>query len=405
MLRPALVIFHRFVGLALVGFLVFAGLTGAVLAWYKDLDGLFFPALLQGTSPAPGAVPLDSLVLREKVAEAFPDAFVSWAQLTPEPGRSLAFDLAARPGAPAPEHDQAFADPYTGEVLGARKWGEISQGSRNLMPFLYRLHYSLALGETGELIFGIVALIWALDCFVGACLTFPPVRKSFWRQWAKAWMLRMNGSAYKLNFDLHRAGGLWVWAMLLTLAWSAVSFNLRPVYEPVMKTLFSYQEAAAIDALPEPLLTPPLDWHAALEQARVLMAEEARARGFIINDERWLGYVSDSGVYRYHVHSSHDVADDWGMTRVVFSGSDGRLLEFWSPGVTAGDRIDTWLLGLHMAALWGRPFDLFMTGLGLMVAILSVTGFIIWRKKHKARRWRKLVARSPANENCNTSRN
>ncbi|MGQ0591992.1 MAG: PepSY domain-containing protein, partial [Gammaproteobacteria bacterium] len=68
-------------------------------------------------------------------------------------------------------------DPYTGEKLGARKWGEVSLAKEHFLPFLYRLHYSLALPETtgnlGGYILGITALLWSLDCFVGFYLTLP----------------------------------------------------------------------------------------------------------------------------------------------------------------------------------------------------------------------------------------
>ena len=35
--------------------------------------------------------------------------------------------------------------------------------------------------------------------------------------------------------DLHRAGGLWLWAMLFVFAWSSVAFNLTPAYDAVMR--------------------------------------------------------------------------------------------------------------------------------------------------------------------------
>ncbi|MGZ7192220.1 PepSY domain-containing protein, partial [Streptococcus pyogenes] len=80
-----------------------------------------------------------------------------------------------------------------------------------------------------------VALLWTLDCFAGAWLTFPaPQRlnaprpaKPWLSRWAPSWKLRLSSGAYKLNFDLHRAGGLWTWAMLFVLAWSSVAFNLH----------------------------------------------------------------------------------------------------------------------------------------------------------------------------------
>jgi uncharacterized iron-regulated membrane protein len=38
-----------------------------------------------------------------------------------------------------------------------------------------------------------------------------------------------------------------------------------------------------------------------------------------------------------------------------------------------------------MAALWGIPFKAFMTLLGMAVAMLSVTGVVIWLRKRRAR--------------------
>ncbi len=87
------------------------------------------------------------------------------------------FLLQSRPSAagervPLP-NDQVMINPYTGVVQGERRWGDITQGKKNIMPFIYRLHDSLALGIVGTYTFGIVSLLWTLDCFVGAYLTFP----------------------------------------------------------------------------------------------------------------------------------------------------------------------------------------------------------------------------------------
>ena len=35
------------------------------------------------------------------------------------------------------------------------------------MAFVYRLHYSLALGDFGLWLFGVAALVWTLDSVVG----------------------------------------------------------------------------------------------------------------------------------------------------------------------------------------------------------------------------------------------
>jgi uncharacterized iron-regulated membrane protein len=109
------------------------------------------------------------------------------------------------------------------------------------MPFIYRLHYSLALGNGGcwPLAW---RRWWVVDCFVGFYLTLPvatkvPARQGWFARWAPAWAVRWGASRYKLNFDLHRAGGLWIWPVLLVFAISSVSFNLPQVYGPVMRAL------------------------------------------------------------------------------------------------------------------------------------------------------------------------
>ena len=56
-----------------------------------------------------------------------------------------------------------------------------------------------------------------------------------WR--AAAERVRRNAGSYKLNYDLHRAGSLWPWLLLLILAFTAFSLNLyREVFYPVMSS-------------------------------------------------------------------------------------------------------------------------------------------------------------------------
>ena len=246
-LRPALAAMHRHAGLLMAGFLLVAGVTGSVLAWTDELEGVIMPAVFRVSPPTPGAVPFEPLLLREQIAARYPAAQVVYAPLSAPPGHSMVFYLRASGGAVL-EHDEVFVDPYTGTVLGERKWGEIGQGLINLLPFVERLHHSLALGDTGLLVFGLVAIVWTVDCFVGAALTFParlkkrPATGKPWlARWRPSWLLRRHGGSYKLVFDLHRAGGLWLWAMLLVFAWSGVAFNLYGAYAAVMHPLFAHQ--------------------------------------------------------------------------------------------------------------------------------------------------------------------
>lgn len=395
--RGLVVLIHRYVGLVLSGFLLLAGLTGSLLAWFDELEAFVSPQLFVATAPA-GARPLDPLLLRERVLAEFPGLDLPYAPLHMEAGRTVMYSIKRRPAAADGTRgdDQAFINPYTGAVQGTRKWGDLSQGSKNLMPFVYRLHTSLALGVIGTYAFGVISLLWTLDCFIGAWLTFPPRAqrqgaKSWRRRWWPAWLVRWNGGAHKLNFDLHRAGGLWPWAMLLVLAWSGVAFNLKEVYLPVMDAVFAHQQGGkAQPVLARPQALPGLDWHSARETGRRLMAQQAAQLGFTIEGEDSLVYSAAHAMFIYDVKSSIDVARVNGVTRVIFDANTGEYRDRWLPtGAAAGDTIRSWITLLHRAAaggaLGGWPLQLLVCALGMVVSVLSVTGVRIWLRKRRGR--------------------
>jgi uncharacterized iron-regulated membrane protein len=386
----------------MVGFLLVAGITGAVLAWNHELEAAISPELFRARPGNPGMQPLDPLTLRERVAAQYPHASIAYVPLQTKPGHSIWMFLEARTDPTTGElaelpADQVFVNPYTGAVLGERKWGDITQGRKNLLPFIYRLHYSLALGFAGTLLLGIVALLWTIDCFIGAYLTFPArartepastlrSRGRTWLvRWWSSWKLRWRGGSYKFNFDLHRAGGLWVWAMLFVLAWSGVAFNLNQVYRPVMAAAFEFAPTADLPALNPPQLAPLISWMQAREHGRRLMTVQARTQTFTVIDETGLSYDATHALYRYSVKSDRDVRDAGGGTSVVFDANTGEFKQMLLPtGMAAGDTITQWLKSLHMAALWGVPFKIFMSAVGLLVALLGVTGTVIWIRKRQA---------------------
>lgn len=391
-MRAAMLLVHRYVGLLLALFLVIAGITGSLLAWNEELEAVISPQLFRVTAP-PGATRMAPLLLHARVQARYPGALAARLPLEFSDGRSVLFALRPLAKGQKLANDQVFVDPYTGQTLGQRRWGDITQGMKNLMPFIYRLHYSLALDGIGTLLFGIVALLWTLDCFAGAWLTLPnrrtngePARR--WpARWWQAWKFR-RGSAYKISFNLHRAGGLWTWAMLFVLAWSSVAFNLPQVYDPAMKAVFAHQRGLeSIPKLASPKLAPGLSWEQALPAARRLMAQQAQAGGFIVVAEKALLYDPQRAIYRYDVRSSHDIRQKGGHTRLVMNADTGALLGLWLPtGAAAGDTLSTWMATLHMAAMWGWPLQLLVCLMGLAVTALSVTGVHVWLRKRRAGR-------------------
>jgi uncharacterized iron-regulated membrane protein len=276
------------------------------------------------------------------------------------------------------------------------------------MSFVYRLHYSLALDKAGTVLMGIMALVWTLDCFIGAYLTFPPKRtsrhhstkspstngaaekKAWLGRWWPVWKVRWGNGSYKLNFDLHRAGGLWTWAMLFVLAWSSVAFNLAEVYAPVTKHLLGTQQASAhrsdIPVLVQPEHDPEIPPIVALDIGRRLISAQATRRGFAVEREEWLGYDPSRALYTLVVRSSRDIRERYGgNTRLFFDGNSGAFRGLFLPtGEAAGDTFTTWITSLHMAGLWGMPLKIIVCAMGLVTAMLSLTGVILWSRKRRA---------------------
>jgi uncharacterized iron-regulated membrane protein len=285
------------------------------------------------------------------------------------------------------DYDEIFVDPSSGAILGRRQWGACCLAPQQLIPFLYKLHYSLHLpDEWGVWLMGVVALLWTVDCFVGAYLTWPR-RRPFFARWKTAWKIKRDASAYRRNFDLHRAGGLWFWGVLLTLAVSGVYFNLydevfRPIvtfFSPLTPDIFEQRQARPPEA--------PIEAAISHQEVIVLARAEAARRDWA-HTPVGVSYRSTYGVYTVDFFATpHDHSAGLGPAFLYFDGSDGRFHGARVPGEgTAGDIFMRLQFPLHSGQIAGLPGRIIVCLTGLVVAMLSSTGVVIWWKKYRARR-------------------
>lgn len=398
--RQLWVLIHRWSGLTIAGFLILSGLTGAMLAFTDELESLLLPRVFRAAPAMPGAVPLDPLDLRDRVLARFPEAMIVQVPLRAEPDRNLRFsverlDPKTNQTIPyAASWDEIFISPYDGSETGRRRWGDIRQGAINLLPFVHRLHDSLMLGTWGRLTLGVAALIWTIDCFVGFYLTLPiratgrNNRRSWLSRWRPAWKMRWTHGSYKRTFDLHRAGGLWLWPMLFVFAWSGVAFNLPQIYDPVMRQIGYMPLAEGIVPPANGGGGPGLDMRAAARQGQHLALSVTKRAGLTINERgpASITYYPRFRVYLYRFTSSASVASaGYGDSTVIFSAVTGGLLKSVLPRLeTPGDALHAWFEALHLAAIGGVPYKFAVACVGLLVTALSVTGTMIWMKKRTA---------------------
>ncbi|WP_347987687.1 PepSY-associated TM helix domain-containing protein [Methylomonas sp. AM2-LC] len=396
-IRHFWVVVHRIAGLAMTGFLIIVGLTGSILVFNNELEGLINPAR---HTISKDREPLDASILIEIAEKVSADGEISAIlfdasaiNILFEPKQSIDSEVAT-----PLVYNRIILNPYTGEILDRSQISDVFKGLSDLIPFIYRVHYSLAMGKIGGWILGITALVWTVDCFIGFYLTLPLARitcppsnpllnKSFVNRWRLAWCIKWPTSPIRFNFDLHRAGGLWVWVALLVFAWSSVYMNLEGFYTRVMQSISSYHQPwTEYPDLPQPVLNAGIGWRPAQENAQVALNQLYREQGIRVNAPVSFWINREKGFYLYSVHTNADIQDHGGQTRVVIDANNGDVKQIFLPtGQYNGNTITSWLIALHMANVWGLPYRIFVCIFGSGIVMLSVTGVFIWLKKRKSK--------------------
>ena len=402
-MRAFFTVVHRWLGLGIALFLIVAGLTGAVTSWDHELDEWLNADIMH--TPGRGALkaPMD---LAAVVEAADPRAQVSYITLGLEEGHAASFLVRARtnPETGTPfslGYNNVFVDPVTGLITGSRDAQAASFSRRSLMPFLRSVHFSLHIpafwgtDRWGYWLMGAVALVWFIDSFVAFVLTLPrPVHgkskpsKSWLSRWKPAWLLRWRAGGYKLNFDLHRAGGLWVWGVILVVSFTSFSLNLyREVFYPVMSLVSKTTPGPYETQKPAPhgtYVTPRIGFG----QALALATDEAKRRGYS-HPPAGIYYGGDFAFYNvsFFDPTNESGAMGMGLSNMYIDAQDGSVIGEYRPWHgTAADVFVQLQLPLHSGRLLGMPGRILMSLMGLIVAMLSVTGVVIWARKRRARR-------------------
>jgi uncharacterized iron-regulated membrane protein len=295
-----------------------------------------------------------------------------------DPGKAA--ELRVEPRAGDLAYDEVFADPVSGKVLGTRGYGDAKFTRANIIPLIYIFHYSLKLPLVwGMVLMGGVACIWAIDCFVGFALTIP---RGGWRKWGMAWRVKTSAGNYRLNLDLHRAGGLWLWLLLFMMAVSGISLTLNEqVFRPLLGSIVKLSPSPLEVAASRPAAKPGV--------ATISFDEAiARARSSVVGGgwtftPRLIFHVSAYGAYGVGFsRAGEDGENGLGNSYIYVDDRTGAVVarEIMGEG-TPGDVFAQAQFALHSGRIIGLPGRILIALLGLCIAGLSVTGVYIWARK------------------------
>lgn len=385
---------HRYAGLFIALFLIVASITGTLIAFYNELDRALNPELYRIVERS--GPPLSAEAIAQKVKAVYPDAFINLMTLNRAAGESVRVRLTPLTGTQKNQPfvlplTEIFIDPFDGHILGGRERGAFRADRAHLMPFIYRLHYTLAIvNPWGEWLMGIVALIWLLDCFVGFYITLPAnsrsaraPRKSWWQRWKPAWLIKLRASTTRITFDLHRASGLWFWLVLMVMALTSVYFNLtNEVFRPVLGAIapLSPEQTVRLQQSPQATLPAKLTFDEAIARAQTMRSSASQ-----MMEPSYIGLTPNApGIYRFRFADTGRGDINWHFhyENLFLDGASGDLvLRVNYDNGTAADRFILWQYPLHSGQIFGFWGRVFIAATGIVGVVLSITGVMLWLKK------------------------
>ncbi len=360
---------HLYVGLCAGGLFVLSSLTGGLLVFYKTIDDWLNPEQIL-TRPVESWLPLEVIVTR---AQATHPEFPPLENLTYPLHDRGPFQAWFRvPDAtPGATHWQVITiDPSIGRIVSDRQWG------RYVMSFLYELHKSLLLEETGETIVGVVACVLFISVGSGMYLWWP-ARGNLRR----AFTFTSGSSVIRRHHDLHKLGGMSGALVLLIL--SITGFYLA-FPGPVTSTVRLFSPVRDDQSEVEPRAIPHDAAHRLPVTEVVAIAQRALPEAKLM----WIGFPSrPDAVYSVGLRQPGEVREAEGQSQVWIDPYSGAVLRVRdSRTFTVGETIVTWLFPLHSGEAFGLTGRWIVLLTGFVPSLLYVTALRMWWLKRRAHR-------------------
>jgi uncharacterized iron-regulated membrane protein len=359
-LRRALFQIHLWVGVLLSVYVVVIALTGSVLVFRSELTRAQLPrsfAKYDAAKVAPVAV------VMERFATAYPGEKIGNLQTPSEV--MPAYVIAATDAQQRPL--RLVADPVSAAL-------QVEQ--RTWLDWVYDLHVYLLLGKAyGMQVNGVGAALLMVLAVSGIVLWWPGLKV-----WARGFRVSVGRSWRRINFDLHSVIGFWT---LFIVFWWALSGVYFAWYRQVSATIAFVSPLHGMVSPMAPQRPKPGPERASLEQIlEAVHRASPSGRLFSLSDPSRVGATTFALV---DLRAAGDFSH---RDIVMLSTTDARVLTIWHYG--ENESVGDWVLWamhpLHFGTLWGLPLKVLWAGLGVALALLTVTGLLMyWNRflRHK----------------------
>ncbi|MGC4100122.1 PepSY-associated TM helix domain-containing protein [Ferruginibacter sp.] len=345
---------HSILGLFIGIFILALSVSGALLVFHEEIDALQRPVI--GPTKTPKAMlTVDSCY--RIVQTAYPHASISSCSMAKNDREAFAFTIYDSSYKNGDKGLQVFLHPTTGNILQTRGGSEDMR--HNFMSWLAAFHSSFHAGKTGEWLLGFFAVIFVLSLVTGIIL---------YRKNIVATIL-FKKTVWKKN-NLHQLIG--TWALLFNLMIGVTGFWMQRY---VFKKDFykSYDWVNTIKASPNLFY----NFDSAYNQ---IEKKYPAFTGYVIyftQSKKGKTAIYGSNSTNAFIHSKK-------FADVVFLDSTGATAKTrFINEISADDRYDIINSQLHMARYGGAPIKIIYSCFGISSAILSITGFLLWRRRKR----------------------
>ncbi len=387
-----LVFLHRYIGLVLGLWLCAVGTSGAILAYYREIDVFLHPELFAAKN-SPQHPDLDAMIAR--VQTAYPDRFILYLEryalgrdetypfiLTePLPRTATGLDLSSVGNYDAAMDFQVFVDPASAEIVGARSywtWINVLRG----------FHRELFTPPYGRKVMGAVALSLFISAVIGGVLWWRDARKHFKRSIS----LRLSAAAPRLIRDGHTVFGFYATLFIGWLSLSAVFLCygglMREAADWILragKPAQNFESTALTVEKSSPPATQMISFNTARDTA---LTEHANSDVVLIRMPK-----SAAGRITFRLYPTDQDLTVYTRQVYVDAGS-GEIVGRFDPARQpwSDSLFGLWLIWFHNGTMLGDVGRVFNIFAGVVLASLFPTGIYIWWKKRRARMPKRVVA-------------
>ncbi|MFA5984062.1 MAG: PepSY-associated TM helix domain-containing protein [Methylococcaceae bacterium] len=368
---------HLYLGLTLGFFFAVLGVTGSINVFMFELEELALPAVQVASQGS--TVTLDDVV--QRVTTAYPEKNGKWCFNLPGYGMDYIWAEYPKPVETADELYAPFRvliDPFSGKITAESYWGQ------TVWSLVFELHAALMLGKLGVNIGQIgyhgicfLGLFLVLSALTGLYLWWPRVGKL-----KSALTLKWRSSPERFYYDVHKTAGIYAAIFLLMLGFTGFSFAYADYIKPLVRNFSSIREK---------LLEDPDVKSTHTENAQRLAIAKVVALATRVFPQAELRSVDTpdgkAGVYTVSLRQPGEANQRAPRSKVWLDQYSGQILAVQDPNqFTAGETFFNVLFPLHTGEALGPVGRMLWCVLGLVPAVLFITGILRWLQKRKAKR-------------------